>query len=147
MPGRAHAALQRALRGGLLAAITIALGGCGVASPFALQSTGPVTAVDAVAMPAEVPESGHRAQLHRELADALTGRSITVSADARYLADYSVSVREAAVQRLAAGALAEDGAHDLQTTGHGWATVCCDGTDEHGSMYVCMSLYIAASTS
>ena len=92
---RASEAGKRSVRGGLVAILVLALGGCAVASPFVVESSGSLATVRAVALPEEVPEGGQRAQLHRSLASAFANRSVTVSPDARYLADYSVSVRDA----------------------------------------------------
>lgn len=95
MANPVHGARIHALRSGLVVSLALAAGACAVASPFAVQSTGSLSAVSAVAMPAEASAGGERAQLHTSLLRAFADRSVSVSADGRYLAEYSVSVRDA----------------------------------------------------
>ena len=95
MASRALEARQRYMRGALAAAFALVLSACAVTSPFVVESSGSLTAVSAVAMPEDASAGGHRAQLHSALVNAFADRSVAVSDDARYLADYSVSVRDA----------------------------------------------------
>ena len=88
--------LDGAVKRWLLGSVLLALGGCAVASPFALQSSGsgvPTRAV--VAMPIDAQEGSDRARLAAALQRAFADRSVTVASDGSLLADYAVSLTSA----------------------------------------------------
>lgn len=91
-PGKLDGALKR----GLLGSVFLAFGGCAVASPFALQSTGSgVSSRAVVAMHVDAKAGSDRARLAAALQKAFADRSVAVASDGPLLADYAVSVTSA----------------------------------------------------
>lgn len=86
----------RAFRSAVVALAMLALAGCNVAAPLAIDSTGPGLSAQAlVAMPADASPGSDPARLGAALQRAFSAHSVTVGKDGRYLADYAVSFRDA----------------------------------------------------
>lgn len=86
----------RAFRRAVIAPAILALVGCNVATPLALDSTGPGLSAQAlVAMPADTKPGSDSARLGAALQRAFSAHAVNVGKDGRYLADFAVSFRDA----------------------------------------------------
>jgi hypothetical protein len=86
----------RAFARGIAGPLLLALGGCAVATPFALHSSGPgLPPQTVVAMPAAPRIGSEQFRFGAALEQAFAARAVKVSADGRYLADYALSLRDA----------------------------------------------------
>jgi hypothetical protein len=87
----------RAWQRGFCASALLTLAGCAVATPFALDSTGQgVPARAVVALPAEAAAGSDQARLAAALQRAFSANAVSTAKDGRYLADFAVSLRDAA---------------------------------------------------
>lgn len=76
--------------------LLLVLAGCAVASPFTLQSSGSgVPARTAIALPVDATPGSDQARLGAALQRAFAGHSVKLASDARYLADFAVSLSDA----------------------------------------------------
>lgn len=72
------------------------LAACAVATPFGISSTGNgLPEGVAMALNGSAEDGADRARLGEALAEAFTRHSVPLSDDARYLADYAISIRDA----------------------------------------------------
>ncbi|WP_284126432.1 hypothetical protein [Parerythrobacter aestuarii] len=79
-----------------LALTPVMLAACAVATPFDINSSGKgIAGPTSIALSDAGADGGDRARLEQALGQAFARHSVALSSDARYLADYSISIGDA----------------------------------------------------
>jgi len=96
MANHAETAPARLPRAAWLLPALVFTAACAVSSPFTVNSTGTgVPAQASISLAGEETAGTHRASLHSALQRAFATEAVTLSDDGKYLADFSISIRNA----------------------------------------------------